>query len=259
MVKRNVFFVAAGIAVLVSVAAGTVGGQNQRTARGGSGDARTPQGKPDFNGIWQVLTTAAVDIQDHQAQENFPAELGVVEGNEIPYRMDALAIRKSNYEKRETADPNTKCYLPGVPRATYLPFPFQISQSDRYIAISYEYAHASRLIYLDGSPHPKEADFWMGDSRGHWEGDTLVVDVANFNDQTWFDHAGNFHSEALHVVERYTKTDANTIIYEAAIDDPKMFTKVWKIKMPLYRRLEPDVRLLEYECVAEAQERLYAK
>jgi hypothetical protein len=258
MPKRNLLLVAAGIAVLVSVAA-TAFGQNRRTPPSGSEGARMPQRKPDLNGIWQVLTTAAVDIQDHEAQLNLPAGLGVVEGHDIPYRLDALAMRRSNHEKRETADPNTKCYLPGVPRATYLPFPFQISQSDRYIAISYEYAHASRLIYLDDSPHPKEADFWMGDSRGHWEGETLVVDVANFNDQTWFDHSGNFHSEALHVVERYTKTGANTITYEAAIDDPKVFTRVWKMKMPLYRRLEPDVRLLEYECVAEAQERLYAK
>ena len=136
-----------------------------------------------------------------------PAGQGVVEGNEIPYQPWALAKKQENFENRATADPETKCYLPGVPRITYMPYPFQIFQTPDYIAILYEYVHAARHIYMDGSPHPEgPIDWWMGDSRGRWEGDTLVVDVVHFNDQTWFDRAGNFHSEALHVVERYTPT-----------------------------------------------------
>ena len=106
------------------------------------------------------------------------------------------------------------------------------------------------------SEHPKgPLEFWMGDSRGRWEGDTLVVDVVHFNDQTWFDRAGNFHSDALHVVERYTPIDATHIDYEVTIDDPKVFTRPWKMSMPLYRRVERDAQVLEYACEAyEAEE-----
>src|SRR5437879_6308043 len=169
-------------------------------APGATAIPRTADGKPDLSGIWQVMNTANWDIQDHSAQKGVPGSQGVVEGNEIPYQPWALAKKKENYERRTTLDPETKCYLPGVPRATYMPYPFQIVQGTQFIAIAYEYAHAARRIFLDGSPHPKVLEAWMGDSRGRWDGDTLVVDVGNFNDQTWFDRAGNFHSEALHVV-----------------------------------------------------------
>ena len=217
---------------------------------------RTSDGKPDLSGVWQTLNTAAWDVQDHSASLGVPAGQGVVEGNEIPYQPSAAARKRENYQNRRTADPEAKCFQPGVPRITYMPFPFQIVQTPTYIAILYEYDHVTRHIYMDGSPHPKgPIDSWfMGDSRGHWEGNTLVVDVIHFTDQTWFDRAGNFHSEALHVVERYTRIDANTITYEATIEDPQVFTRPWKISLPLHLHREPNFRLLEYECHAYAED-----
>ena len=214
------------------------------------------QSKPDFSGVWQALNSAGWDIQDHSGQLGEPPGEGVVEGNEIPYQPWAAAKRKENFAKRATADPtDANCFLPGVPRATYMPYPFEIVQTPSKIAITYEFGHALRVIPLDGSPHPDGLpDAWMGDSRGRWEGSTLVVDVKNFNDQTWFDHAGNFHSDALHVVERYALRDADHILYEATVEDPKVFTQPWKISMPLYRRLERNARVLEYECVFYLQE-----
>ena len=157
-----------------------------------------------MTGVWQALNSAAHDIQDHTGQLGVPAGQGVVEGNEIPYLPWAAERQQKNYENRRTENPETRCYLPGVPRATYMPYPFQIVQGPTYIMIGYEYAHTSRRIAMDGSPHPEVVDSWMGDSRGHWEGDTLVVDVRSFNGRTWFDRAGNFHSDALRVVERFT-------------------------------------------------------
>ena len=220
---------------------------------------RTPDGKPDMNGIWQVSNSAAWDIQDHVGQLGVPPGQGVVEGNEIPYQPAAAAKKQQNFANRATADlTEGNCFLPGVPRATYMPFPLQIAQTPGRIAISYEFAHALRSIPVDGSSHPEGfPDTWMGDSRGHWEGDTLVVDVTTFNDQTWFDHSGNFHSDALHVVERYTLTDPDHIQYEATIADPKVFTRPWKMSMPLYRRVEKNAKLLEYECVYYLQELRY--
>ena len=183
-----------------------------------------------------------------------------MEGNEIPYQPAALAKKKENFANRKTADlTEANCYLPGVPRITYMPYPFQIAQSAKAIAFSYEFDHALRVIHMEGQhPDPNSfLDTWMGDARGHWEGDTLVVDSRNFNDQTWFDKAGNFHSEALHVVERYSLADADHMNYEVTIDDPKVFTRAWKMSMPLYRRMEKNARLLEYECVFYLQEERY--
>jgi hypothetical protein len=217
---------------------------------------RTPDGKPDLNGIWQALNTAAWDIQDHSGQLGVPPGQGVVEGNEIPYQPWAAAKKLENSKNRTSADQSeANCYMPGVPRANYMPYPFEIAQTPKQIAMIYEFAHALRNIPLDGSPHPDGLpDTWMGDSRGHWDGDTLVVDVQNFNDQTWFDRAGNFHSDALHVIERYAQSGPDHILYEASIEDPKVFTKQWKMSMPLYRRIEKNARLLEYECVFYLQE-----
>jgi hypothetical protein len=221
----------------------------------------TAEGKPNFNGIWQVLNTANWNIQDHTGELGVPAGQGVVEGNEIPYQPWARAKKQENYAKRATADlTESECYLPGVPRATYMPYPFEIVQTPNSLAIRYEFAHAFRTIPMNGSSHPEGFPAtWMGDSRGRWEGDTLVVDANNFNDQTWFDRAGNFHSDALQVVERYTLTSADHILYEATITDPKVFTRPWKIIMPLYRRTEKNVKLLEYECVFYLQEQRYKK
>ena len=221
---------------------------------------KTADGKPDLNGIWQVLNTAAWDIQDHSGQLGVPPGQGVVEGNEIPYQPWAAAKKKENFANRKTADlTESECYQPGVPRATYMPFPFEIVQTPKLIAINYEFAHASRTINMEKKLHNDElpAETWMGDPIGRWEGDTLVVDVNGFNDRTWFDQAGNFHSDALHVVERYTPTGPDHILYEATIEDPKVFTRPWKMSMPLYRRLGKNVKLLEYECVYYLQEERY--
>jgi hypothetical protein len=219
---------------------------------------RTTFGQPDLQGIWQVLnTSAAFDVEPHTASWGVPAGLGVIvdpPGGMIPYQPSALAKRKENFQNRDAADPLAKCYKPGVPRLTYLPFPLQIVQSPQQVTIFYEYVHNYRNINLSRKTHLDGLDFWNGDSIGRWEGNTLVVDVTNFNDQTWFDAAGNFHSEALHVVERYTRTDANTLTYEATIEDPKVFTRPWKISVSLHRRREPNVRLLEYECHAYAED-----
>ena len=212
---------------------------------------RTPDGHPDIQGVWQVLNTAAWNIQDHNAELGVPAGRGVVVGNDLPYRAEALEKRKQNFAGRATLDPETKCWLSGVPRITYMPYPFQIVQQADKINILYEYNHTLRHIYMNGNPHPEgPIDWWMGDSRGRWEGNTLVVDVVHFTDQTWFDRAGNFHSEQLHVVERYTPTDRDHLLYEVTIDDPKVFTRSWTMRMPLYRRVEPDAEVLEYECYA---------
>ena len=163
---------------------------------------------------------------------------------------------QENAEHWLERDPEVKCFLPGVPRATYMPYPFQIFQGTDKILIAYEYAGASRTIHMDdvgNSPSPT----WMGWSRGRWEGETLVVDVTGFNGQAWFDRAGNFHSDGLHVVERYTPLSPGHLMYEATIDDPNVFTEPWEIRMPLYRRLEADKQLLEYECVEFVEQLMY--
>jgi hypothetical protein len=215
---------------------------------------RAADGKPDLQGVWQVLNTAAWDIQDHSARLGAPAGQGVVEGNDVPYQGWAAAKKKENFENRLTADPVAKCYLPGVPRITYMPYPFQIFQTNGLLSIIYEYDHAVRTIYMDRPHLPGHIDFWLGVSRGHWDGDTLVVDAVDFNDQTWFDASGNFHSDALHVVERYTRTGPDHIAYEVTIEDPKVFTRPWKMDMTLYRRQEKNVQLLDYECNALEEE-----
>jgi hypothetical protein len=212
--------------------------------------ARTADGKPNVNGIWQVVNSANWDLEAHSAEDGIPGGLGVVEGGTIPYLPAALAVRNEHRTNRKTADPVGKCFIPGVPRVTYTPFPFQIIQTPKYVVISYEFAHTQRIIYTDGSKHVEALDFWMGDSRGRWEGDTLVVDVTDFNDKTWFDNAGNYHSDALHVVERYTPIDSDHLNYEATIDDARVFARPWKISMPVYRRLEKDLQIIDYDCVS---------
>ena len=228
--------------------------------------ARTADGKPNLNGIWQALNTANWDLEGHAAQPGqvvamgaigaTPPGLSVVESGKIPYLPAAAAKKKENYANRVKLDPEVKCYLPGVPRATYMPFPFQIVQSQKRIMIAYQYAGAERIINM-GAPTKAPDLFWMGWSNGHWEGDTLVVDVASQNDQTWFDRAGDFHSDALHVVERYTPITADALMYEATIDDPKTFSRPWKISMPLYRHLENNAQLLEFKCVEFVEELIY--
>jgi hypothetical protein len=228
--------------------------------------ARTADGRPNLNGIWQAMNTAHWDLLDHSAQAGavvalgalgaVPGGRGVVEGNEIPYKPEALRKKRENAANWLAEEPLIKCYMPGVPRATYLPFPFQIVQGADAILIAYEFANASRTIDMK-SKEQSPLDHWMGWSRGRWEGDTLVVDVTNVNDRTWFDAAGNYHSEALHVVERYTPTDGDHLQYEATIEDPDVFTRPWKIRMPLYRHVEPNAELVEFRCVEFAEELMY--
>ena len=215
---------------------------------------RASDGKPDLSGVWQAFTTANYDLQDHAARLGVPAGQGIVEGNEIPYKPGGLAKKQENAGKREAEDPEAKCFLLGVPRSNYAPFPFQIVYSPAYMAMFYEYAHTTRSVFMNSEHPPGPIEWFMGDSRGHWEGDTLVVDVVHFTDNTWFDRAGNHHSTDLHVVERYSLISPDHIRYEATIEDPSVYTRPWKISLILYRRKEPNVRVLEYECYAYAQD-----
>lgn len=215
---------------------------------------RTPDGHPDLQGIWQALNTAVWDIQDHSAQLGVPAGHGVVEGNELPYLPEARTQREAN-RKNRSADPESKCWMVGVPRIMYMPYPVQIVQTRDQVTILSEYVHTIRNIYLSGQHPPEGIQWFMGDSRARWEGDTLVVDVVHFTAQTWFDRSGNFHSEALHVVERFTRTGPDHLLYEAVIEDPKVFSRPWKMSMPLYRRQEKNAQLLEYECYVDMLQR----
>ena len=241
---------------------------------------RLADGHPDLNGIWQAITEANYDIETHAARPALalrdgpygpvpaapvvalgavgavPPGIGIVESDEIPYKPDALKTKQENQQQWLSRDPEIKCYLPGVPRATYMPYPFQIVQSASQLLIAYEYAGAVRDIHLK-DPGPAPVDSWMGQSVAKWDGDTLVVDVTGLNDQTWFDRAGNFHSDALHVVERYTRTSADVISYEATIEDPNVFTRPWKMSLPLYRRQERNAQLMDFKCVEFVEELLY--
>ena len=222
-------------------------------------------GHPNFNGLWQAMTEANWDIRAHNARPgppqfgalfSEPAGMGIVEGGDIPYQPWAADKQKENFKNRWTQDPEAKCYMPGVPRATYMPFPFQIIQGNNEIIIAYPFASASRILHMtDVGESP--ADAWMGWSRAKWEGDTLVVNVTNQIEDTWFDRAGNFHSEQLNVVERYTPVNENVIQYEATMTDPKVFTRPWKVSVPLYRRLEKNAQFLEFKCVPFSEELIY--
>jgi hypothetical protein len=243
---------------------------------------RAADGKPDLNGIWQANNTANYDIQMHMARPALavrpgpygpvpaaavlalgavgavPPGMGVVEGNELPYLPAALEQKKKNQENWLTSDPEIKCYLPGVPRANYMPYPFQIFQSNKALFMAYEYAGAVRNIYLT-DPGPPPVDSWMGQSVGRWDGETLVIESNGFNDQTWFDRSGNFHSEEMKVTERYTRTSPDIISYEATITDPKTFSRPWKMSMPLYRRVEKNAQLMDFKCVEFVEELMYGQ
>ena len=198
----------------------------------------------DLRGIWRAENGVDANLETANVIVDPP-------DGKIPYLAGALAVRKQNFAKRAAADPETKCFQPGVPRATYVSSPFQIFQNGRAVYIVYQDVHSYRIIYLNGSPHNEGLGYAMGDSRGHWEGTTLVADVTSFSDTTWLDGAGNFHSDQLHVVERYTRRDHNTLIYEARIEDPKVFVRPWTIRMPLHLQTGPGVQLLEDECAED--------
>ena len=269
---------AAAVSAVVSVSVTRTAGQASRPVR-------SSDGKPNFSGVWQANNEAHWDLQAHEARPGaitqqgvypfpftrmaaapvlalgaaaaVPGSLGVVDGDgEIPYKPEAAAKRKENADRWSDRDPELKCYLPGIPRAMYMPYPFQIVQSTNKIQMAYTFANAARTIHLDKVAGPPD-DTWMGHSVGRWEGDTLVVDVTNFNDKTWFDRAGNFHSDALHLVERFTSITPDAVRYEVTIEDPNVFTRPWKITMPLYRRLEANIQLLDLGCPEIAEEFLY--
>ena len=210
---------------------------------------------PDLRGIWETQSTAYVNVEGHPAESGIAGSKSVItEPNDgkIPYLPAGLTQRAANFQMRKTADPATKCFQAGVPRATYLPAPLQILQSPGNFAIAYQDVHAFRIIYLDDRPHVERIDWWMGDSRGHWEGDSLVADVRDLNSETWFDQAGNHHSEDMRVIERYTLSGPDTLLYEATMTDPKTFTRPWKINLSLLRIKEPGFRIVEDECLEGA-------
>ena len=247
--------------------------------------ARTADGKPDFSGIWQALNEANWDLEAHEARPGavmqqgvypydyarvpaapvlalgaaggVPGSVGVVEGDGIiPYKPETLKIRNENRENWIDRDPELKCYLPGIPRAMYMPYPVQIVQSTNKVHMAFAFTSTGRTIHLDQVEPPPDLTY-MGHSVGRWEGDTLIADVTEFNGKNWFDRAGNYHSEALHVTERFTPITKDVIHYEVTVEDPNVFTRPWKFSMPLYRRLEPNAQLLEYRCIEFVEEFMY--
>ena len=270
---------AVALVLVVGLTAPSGGIQGQTSA----GDLpRLSNGRPDLNGIWQALNAAHYDLERHTAKPAMmlrdgphgplpavpvlrlgavgavPGSMGVVDGGTIPYTPEARALKEENQANWIDRDPEVKCYLPGIPRANYMPFPFQVFQSENDIFIAYEYAGATREIYMDNQG-PAPLDSWMGQSDGRWEGDTLVVDVTGQNEQTWFDRAGSHHTNQLRVEERFTMMTPNHIQYEARIEDPAVFTEPWTIRMPLYRRMEPDARLMDFKCVEFVEELMFGE
>ncbi len=208
---------------------------------------RAANGKPDFSGIWEAHGAADHDLEPHAARKDAPPGLGIVEGGQIPYLPAALVQKQKNFANREKDDPRLKGWTLGVPRGVYYPEPFQVFQRGRDITIVHQFGHSVRTIHTNGTPHPggDRNQFWLGDSRGRWDGDTLVVDVKDFNDETWLDRAGNFHSEELHVVERWKYVDPNTIEYRATLEDPQVFSRPWTIAVLLHRHREKNFQLIE--------------
>ena len=283
--SRSAILVVAGMASLLvglSPLVGPTRGQAQAPAGAGQIPRLAGTKVPNMGGVWQALNEANWDLEAHGARAarvtqpgvatggpvpaapvlalgstgGIPGSLGVVEGGTIPYKPEALAQKKENFEHSLARDPEVKCLLPGVPRATYLPYPFQLTQSHTKVMLQYGFSNAGRTIHLDQVDDPG-FESWMGHSVGRWEGDTLVVAVNNLNDQTWFDRAGNHHSGDMKVTERYTMTSPSHIQYEATIEDPAVFTRAWKIKMPLYKRLEDNARVFEYRCIEWVEELVY--
>jgi hypothetical protein len=241
-------------------------GNGQTPARTAPQIPRMADGKPNFTGLWQVLGTADWDIRDHSAQAGpffqlgaigaTPAGQGIVEGGEIPYTPAAAEQQKENFKNRMKLDPEVKCYMPGIPRANYMPFPFQVIQSQRDIAFAYEFASSNRVVNM-GKFKEGAVDTWMGTSNGRWEGDTLVVDVTGLNGSSWYDRSGNFQTDSTHVVERFTLADVDHINYEAAIEDKTIYTRPWKISTVIYRRKEKNAQLNEFKCVEFVEELIY--
>jgi hypothetical protein len=262
--------IATATALAAAIAFSPISGQTPATPARTGPPAAAPRaariaGHPNLNGIYQAIGSQFWNLEDHPAQATefwqlgaigaIPAGTSVVEGGSIPYKPAALKRRDENRAGWPKSDPEAKCYMPGIPRANYMPYPFQIVQGQNDILFVYEFATASRIVHM--SNHQESPlDSWMGWANGRWEGDTLVIENTGFNDQTWFDRAGNFHSTALKVTERFTRIGDN-LQYEATIDDPDTFARPWTIRMPLYRRLEKNPQLLEFKCVEFSEELLY--
>ena len=259
---RFVMLASALVAVVMvfSLATEPVAGQDYRAER-------TAFGQPNLNGIWQALGSANWNIEGHAASPGpvvelaslgaIPGGLGIVEGGEIPYTAAARARQADNKEHWLERDPAINCYMPGVPRANYMPYPFQIVQTEEYILIAYEFASASRVVYMNRPDFEAPVDAWMGHSLGTWDGETLVIDVTAQMPDTWLDSAGNHHSNSIHVVERFTALSENHIMYEATIEDPETYTRPWTMRFPLYRRIDENMQLLEFKCVEFAEELMY--
>ena len=273
---------AATMGAVISLAVTSTAGQSQDQA---PRPAQTPDGRPNFNGVWQANNEAHWDLEAHEARPGMvmqqgaypfeyarvpaapvlalgaaagvPGSLGVVQGDgRIPYRPEALQVKQENGENWIDRDPELKCYLPGIPRAMYMPYPFQIVQGTDKIHMTYGFSNAARVIHLDDVDLPPDYTY-MGHSVGRWEGDTLVVDVTEFNGKNWFDRAGNFHGEALQLTERFSPISPDAIWYEVTITDPETFTEPWTIAMPIYRRLDPNATVLDYPCIEFAEEFMY--
>jgi hypothetical protein len=234
-----------------------------------SATTNTLGGHPNLNGIWQAMSNAQWNLEAHSAEavDKFgqmgaiaaiPAGVSVVREGTIPYLPAKLAQREQNRAAWPEADPEAKCYMLGVPRATYHDMPFQIIQGDDGdLLMVYSFAATNRVINMsDFTPPP--IDSWMGKSDGVWEGDVLVVTTTGQHDQSWLDRAGNFHSSQLKVTERFKLIDADHMSYEATLEDPETYSQPWTIAMPLYRHIEKNAQLLEHKCVPFADKLLYS-
>jgi len=226
-------------------------------------------GHPNLNGIWQTLPGTNWNVEPHDMAEApaasqqigawgaIPAGVGVVEGGTIPYKPEALKQRDENRKTSPAKDPEAACYLPGIPRATYMDHPFQIIQGEKGdILLAYGYASANRVVLMRAVEVPP-IDTWMGTSYGSWEGDTLKVVTLAQNGMSWLDRAGNFVAGTATVTERFKLRDADHIQYDVTIEDPETFTKPWKMSMPIYRDITPNAQLLEFKCVPAAEKLLY--
>lgn len=224
---------------------------------------RTAEGVPDLSGVWQVLDNSIDhNLEPHPGYggaNGAPPNQGVVQGGRLPYQPWALEKRDANFRNRDKLDPRAKCFTLGTPRAQYYPAPFEILQRPRDLTLVYQFGHSVRTIHTNGTPHPQGGNqlFWLGDSRGRWEGDTLVVDVTDFNDETWFDRAGNFHSDKLRVQERWMLLGPDHLQYTATMSDEDVFTQPWTIEIVLYRHKGKGYRLVENYCFTHEYDRYY--
>ncbi|WP_404712484.1 hypothetical protein [Sphingomonas sp. MMS24-J13] len=279
--KRSFKFTAAAAAILL---AGTAMAAAPKAKPHASSAATTATlgGHPNLNGIWQVMSGANFNLEPHSASDSpvatrqlgaiaaTPGGLGVVEGDVIPYKPEALAKRDAQRAAAPHADPEAACYLPGIPRATYMPHPFQIVQGEKGdMLFVYEYASANRVVHMQKVEVPP-IDTWMGTSYGQWEGDTLKVTTLAENPGdvklpggalepgvTWLDRSGNYLTGTATITEKFKPIDKDHIAYEVTIDDPTIYTRPWKMTMVIYRNIDPNAQLMDFRCVPFSETFLY--